>query len=128
VFLLVTNKTNPNQAIIAKQFIRKGYRDFKQNKLSELDLLHKIAVTNNIVSPFSSMLALVNDEQKQALETASKAKDRFDREVEHGNKLASPSNPLGISAVPEPEEWALLLIVLAMLTFHLVNKRKKLDP
>ncbi len=85
--------------------------------LKELDAIHNIAKTFDIVTPYSSMIVLVNDRQKQALKEAEAASDRFDREVESGKEqLSKPLDPLTVSGVPEPEEWMLLgLVAIALL-------------
>jgi putative PEP-CTERM system integral membrane protein len=70
--------------------------------LVELDAIHAIAQTYRIVSPYSSAIVLVNDEQRQALKEAEADADRFNRKVEDGQEdLAQPGNPLSTS-VPEP--------------------------
>jgi hypothetical protein len=72
------------------------------------------------------MLVLVNDRQKEALKKAEEGKDRFDREVETGKQTATaPSDPFAVPAVPEPEEWALIIIALMFLTYTLSRRRQR---
>jgi putative PEP-CTERM system integral membrane protein len=81
-----------------------------------LDRLHALARSVGIVSPYSSMIVVVNDLQWQRLTAAEAASDRFEREVENGDKpldLPPPSALVTISATPEPAEWALLILLAA---------------
>jgi putative PEP-CTERM system integral membrane protein len=72
-------------------------------QLDNLDAVHAVAKRNKIVTPYSSMLVLVNDRQRELLRQAEAAADRFDREVEDGqDELTDPNNPLNAVAVPEP--------------------------
>ncbi len=80
---------------------------------ASLDALHRLAVAEGIVSPFSSMIVLVNDAQRKRLEDLSKGADRFEREVEAGG--ADDAAALVVTAVPEPEEWLLLAVALLLL-------------
>ncbi|MBK8202562.1 MAG: TIGR02921 family PEP-CTERM protein [Bdellovibrionales bacterium] len=89
----------------------------------ELDQLQKIAVRSNIISPYSSMIVLVDDAQRKMLEDAAKEKDRFNRQVETGKEiLSSPKAPFEATAVPEPEEWALIIAVFGFLLLHIHRK------
>ncbi|MDP3478411.1 MAG: TIGR02921 family PEP-CTERM protein [Desulfoprunum sp.] len=89
----------------------------------ELDRLQKIAMKSAIISPYSSMIVLVDDAQRKMLEAAEKENDRFDRKVETGKEiLTSPTTPFEATAVPEPEEWALIIAVFGFLLIHLYRK------
>ncbi len=89
-------------ALAARQAIVALSRDMESKDLAELDAIHAIAQTYRIVSPYSSAIVLVNDEQRQALKEAEAATDRFNRKIEDGKEdLAQPGNPLSTS-VPEP--------------------------
>lgn len=93
--------------------------------VEQLDQMHAIAKTYDVVTPYSSMIVLVNDQQRQELKAAENRKDRFDREVETGAEtLSKPSQPLTVSGVPEPEEW-LLLIVVAIGLILMVRTRQR---
>jgi hypothetical protein len=83
------------------------------------DGIHAVAVANSIVTPWSSMIVLVDDRQREALRRASEQDDRFDREVERGG---SPQ-ALELFATLEPGEW--LLLALAMLGLFLVRQRQE---
>ncbi|HEY9300927.1 MAG TPA: PEP-CTERM sorting domain-containing protein, partial [Phormidium sp.] len=63
-----------------------------------------------IVTPYSSMIVLVNDRQREDLKRAEKQSDRFNRAIED-QQLPQPTNlNAPVSAVPEPAEWLLLLV------------------
>lgn len=99
-------------AIAARQLILGLSRTEGTSELAQLDRLHEIATTYEVVTPYSSMIVLVNDRQQQALDDAEAASDRFDREVESGEEtLQQPHDPLAVAGVPEPEEWMLLGLV-----------------
>jgi len=109
---------------LASQLAKKG-----KDKLSiaELDAIHQIAKENSVVTPYSSMIVLVNDRQREQLKAAEAKEDRFDREVETGTEqLDTPFNPFEsntVSGVPEPDMWILLGIVA--LALFLVFQRQK---
>ena len=88
----------------------------------ELDKIHKIAVENYIVSPFSSMIALVSEWQEEELEKNSQGADRFDTEMsDDGEKFRAPQRNSGLNlfvgGVPEPEEWLLIILSVIMVTY-----------
>ena len=96
--------------------------------MKELDYLQNTAKDAGIVSPYSSMIVLVEDWQQKLLDKAEQESDRFDREVETGEELlSSPKAPFEVSAVPEPEEWALIFIALGFLLYHLRKKGYRLQ-
>jgi putative PEP-CTERM system integral membrane protein len=96
-------------------------RDLKA--IANLDGIHKVAKASQIVTPYSSMIVLVNDQQRNDLKQAEKQSDRFKREIE--DKQLAPANdlPLPVSAVPEPAEWMLILVVAIAL--GMIVKRQK---
>ena len=84
----------------------KGQAVKDKNLLAKLDRIHALAKQYGIVTPYSSMIVLVNDQQREALKQAEARPDRFDREVETGSEsLTKPSNPFAIPSVPEPKLW-----------------------
>lgn len=101
---------SPLGAVAARQLIRGAMRTGTVPSLTRLDELHALAQRFEIVTPYSSMLVLVEDRQRRALEEAAQAQDRFDREVERGLEHGGPN----ITGTPEPEEWALLLLGLGL--------------
>jgi len=94
-------------------------------RLSFFDAIHKLALKEQIVTPFSSMIVLVNDQQKEALKKAEAEADRFDRKIESGDEVTSnPIDPFQVSGTPEPHEWILIGLVLAFAIFLEVKRRK----
>ncbi|MGL5831759.1 MAG: TIGR02921 family PEP-CTERM protein, partial [Waterburya sp.] len=118
--------SNPQgiEPIAARQLVSNlGHQGKNQLSLQELDTIHQIAKNNKIVTPYSSMIVLVNDQQRSQLKAAEARTDRFEREVETGTEqLDSPFNPFEtaqVSGVPEPDIWILLTIVtLALFLVH----------
>ncbi|MBD2020763.1 hypothetical protein H6F43_11275, partial [Leptolyngbya sp. FACHB-36] len=95
-------------ALAARQWTTHLSRYLQPNRLNELDAIHAAAKQYGIVTPYSSMIVLVNSQQRRELKQAEQQSDRFDREVEDP-QLPQP-NSSDISAVPEPAEWLLLVV------------------
>lgn len=115
--LAVTEK-NGFEQLAARQLILELSKEIDTNQLTKLDDIHAIAKNFDIVTPYSSMLVLVNDQQREALKRAEAQSNRFNREVESGKEeLSQPFNPFTVSAVPEPEEWMLMGTVAIALIF-----------
>ncbi len=92
--------------------------------LDTLDRMQALAKENSIVTPFSSMIVLVEERQRQLLDQMEKQNDRFDREVEQAGETA----PLGmIAGVPEPEEWLLIGLAALLLAYVWWSRRKKAE-
>jgi putative PEP-CTERM system integral membrane protein len=94
-------------------------------KLSEpetLDRLHVLAQDYHIVTPYSSMIVLVTDEQQQILDHLAQGDDRFEREFETLTDT-TPSTPLPLAGVPEPHEWLLIGTAVAMLVWYVSKNR-----
>ena len=123
-----TKKPIRSSSIAAAHWIQHLTRTMDTRKLDTLDEIHSIAQLYDIITHYSSMLVLVNDRQKEALKKAEEGDDRFDREVETGKQQASsPSDPFAVPAVPEPEEWALIIIVMMLLSYTLWRRRQDSD-
>ena len=97
-----------------------------------LDILQEMAVQAHIVSPYSSMLVLVAEWQQQLLERNKNAADRFERTHEQepvSRPLPRPelggisANLFTVKAVPEPEEWALMIAASCFLLVYLYKRR-----
>ena len=114
--------------IAARQLIAALSKQKSSNQLSQLDAMHSVAKTFNVVTPYSSMIVLVNDAQREQLKEAEAKKDRFERKVESGKEeLSKPNNPLNVSGVPEPEEWLLLGVgAIGLLVIFFRQRRSKM--
>ena len=111
------------EPLAARQLILGLSRRRDAEALVQLDTMHEIAKTTHIVTPYSSMLVLVNDQQREALRQAEGREDRFDREVETGHEdLTQPHNPLN-TAVPEPSSAVAILIVGAIVMLYVRRGR-----
>ncbi len=110
--------------IAARLQIAQATRQAEPLTVSQLDTLHAIAQQHNVVTPYSSMLVLVNTQQQEALNKAQASDDRFERAQESGvETLTKPHNLLTASATPEPEEWLLLLVSLAVAAWMVRQRR-----
>ena len=111
------------QQLAARQLIRGLSKQIQLDNLESLDAIHAIAKKYKLVSPYSSMLVLVNDEQRRLLKEAEAAKDRFDRKLESGKEdLTKPGNPLKVSS-PESSN-GLLLAGSGLFLLWFVKRRK----
>ncbi len=105
------------EAIAARQLIDQQSRTLDTSEVAALDGVHAIAKRTGIVTPYSSMLVLVDERQKEALKEAEARSDRFDREVENGqDELTDPGNPLATS-IPEPSQVLSILVGAIALIF-----------
>lgn len=82
-------------------------------RLAGLDALHGLAVEHGIVTPYSSMIVLVNAQQHADLDRLEEAEDRFAREVEDEGPESRELALAPVTAVPEPAEWLLLALAAA---------------
>lgn len=115
-------------SLAARQLILALSREKNLDKLTELDAIHELAKKYKIVTPYSSMIVLVNDEQRRQLKEAEAAKDRFDRQVESGKEnLTKPFNPLHTVSVPEPSNAVVLGIVGVILVVFVKKRRLEVN-
>jgi putative PEP-CTERM system integral membrane protein len=117
--------THPDtlEAIAARQLIKQQSRALDITQVSALDGIHAIAKRTGIVTPYSSMLVLVDERQRELLRAAEAGEDRFEREVEDGqNDLTNPDNPLAAS-IPEPSQ----VLGLGMAAIALIFLKRKSD-
>lgn len=97
------------------------------DRATDLDRIHEIAVAHDIVTPWSSMIVLVDDRQRELLKRASQEQDRFDREAESGVEQTTKPQGLEVEATPEPHEWMLLgLAALGLLMMARARRRTML--
>jgi putative PEP-CTERM system integral membrane protein len=113
-------------AIAARRVILAEMRSQRANldQLEALDSLHDLAVANSIVTPYSSMIVLVNEGQQRLLDQMEAQADRFDREFED---VGETLPPMTLTGVPEPEEWLLLALVVLMLAAYLLRRHRRLN-
>ncbi|AFZ06622.1 PEP-CTERM family integral membrane protein [Oscillatoria nigro-viridis PCC 7112] len=128
---VVESKNTGNEGfkpIAARQLITALSKQKSSNQLTQLDAMHAVAKNFKVVTPYSSMIVLVNDAQREQLKAAEAKSDRFEREVESGKEqLSKPNNPLNVSGVPEPEEWLLLAVgAIGLLVIFLRQRRAKM--
>jgi putative PEP-CTERM system integral membrane protein len=92
------------------------------DQLDTLDYLHEIAVEHSVVTPYSSMIVLVEERQEELLDELEARGDRFQREYEEMGETQGKS-ALSVTGVPEPEEWLLLGLAVAMLLGYAYRRR-----
>ncbi|MGD1860358.1 MAG: TIGR02921 family PEP-CTERM protein [Leptolyngbyaceae cyanobacterium] len=119
-----SNTASDFQALAARQAIRWLSRQQDATQIEVLDKLHGIAKRTEIVTPYSSMLVLVNDRQREALKAAENDLDRFEREVEDSeDTLTNPGDPLNAS-VPEPGA-PLTMLFIGGIMIWLIRRSKR---
>lgn len=109
---------SPFMALAARQLIlhEMAANQGDLSQLATLDALHELAVQHSIVTPYSSMIVLINDRQQQLLDELSEGDDRFAREYEAVGETAGEQ--LTVTGVPEPHEWLLIFLGLALLVVY----------
>ncbi|MEW5871491.1 MAG: TIGR02921 family PEP-CTERM protein [Chloroflexota bacterium] len=90
--------------------------------LETLDYLHEIAKQYSIITPYSSMIVLVTDRQQQQLDLLETKDDRFTREYEAIGET-NLANQIPMAGVPEPHEWLLIGVAMAILLYYSFRKR-----
>jgi len=110
--------SDPFAALAARRYILSEMQANRGtiDQLDTLDYLHALAVDQGIVTPFSSMIVLVDAQQQKLLDQLSSLEDRYQREVEALGDT-SPASPVPLTGVPEPHEWLLLALAAAMLVY-----------
>lgn len=116
------NFQSPLGLLIQKRVIMESMREAGQSisSLEFLDKIHQLSQQSFIVTPYSSMIVLVTEEQKRQLAEASKQNDRYQLDLDLGEEqLGDPSGRgiLEIGAVPEPHEWLLIITGFFLLTY-----------
>lgn len=119
-------KGNQGDPIAAKLLIDYLASQAADLTLETLDAIHQIAKSYSVITPYSSMIVLVNDEQREQLKKAEQEKNRFDRTVDSGVEALSKPDNLMVSAVPEPETW--ILIMISFLLLYGLARRMRSEP
>jgi putative PEP-CTERM system integral membrane protein len=91
------------------------------SNLATLDSLHEMAVQHSIITPYSSMIVLINTRQQELLDELSQSEDRFDREYEEVGETVGEQ--LTVTGVPEPHEWLLIGLGLVLLIAYFWRQR-----
>jgi putative PEP-CTERM system integral membrane protein len=114
---------DPFATLAARHLIlNEMYRQRGQiENLETLDYLHALAKEHGIVTPYSSMIVLVNETQQARLDILEDQENRFEREVEEMGETV-PS-PMEVTGVPEPHEWLLIGLSVAILGWYAWHKR-----
>jgi putative PEP-CTERM system integral membrane protein len=112
------------QALAARRLILGETQRQRENlgQVETLDQLHQLAQESGIVTPYSSMIVLVNRRQEILLEVEELRGDRFEREFEELGDTTPPS-PMPLTGVPEPHEWLLLGLVVVFLGWYASRRR-----
>lgn len=107
---------NEFSPLAARQLVLALSKETSLEQVSKLDGIHAIAKQFKIVTPYSSMIVLVNDRQRELLKEAEAQRDRFDRQVESGKEtLTKPANPMNQEGIPEPQTWLGLILGIGLL-------------
>jgi hypothetical protein len=115
---------DPLNAIGARQFVLAEMRRERGSitELDTLDYLHALADEYSLVTPYSSMIVLVTQNQQMLLDALKEGDDRFDREHEDLTNT-TPATQAPLVGVPEPEEWLLMGSALLLLGWYLYHQR-----
>ena len=116
--------TKPPSSVGAKIAARQAILDADRGGTVDVaarDGLHALARQAGVVTPYSSMICLVDEAQRQRLRELEAQRDRFDREVESGAE-ASPA-AFDISGVPEPAD--VVLVVVGACAVVVVGRRRR---
>ncbi len=98
----------------------------KNGDVKNIDLLekvHKIAKEQGIVCDYSSYIALVNKQQEDLLALNEESQDKFSANMKTGQDNLVNDDPLEIQAVPEPQEWLLILTGFVFLLIMFFRKK-----
>ena len=88
-----------------------------------MDALQALAGEQSIVTPYSSMIVLVTEPQQRRLDELEGKDNRFEREFED---VGETGVPLTVTGVPEPEEWLLIGLAMAMLGWFVYTSRRNM--
>jgi putative PEP-CTERM system integral membrane protein len=96
------------------------------NQVDTLDAIHALALEHPMVTPYSSMIVLVDAQQQAMLDRLSQQSDRYAREFEALGET-TPGTPPPLVGVPEPHEWLLLGLAAALLIYLAYTRRERLQ-
>jgi putative PEP-CTERM system integral membrane protein len=127
---VIAQKEESFQQLAVRQLILGLSQAIDLNRLETLDAIHAIAKKYELVTPYSSMLVLVNDEQRRLLKQAEAQSDRFNRKVENGKEnLSKPNNPFKASVNEPSSGWVVGVVAIALLLLspYRLGKRQRVD-
>jgi putative PEP-CTERM system integral membrane protein len=113
-------------ALVTRVAIAAADAEGPVHDVAALDRLHAWAKAASIVTPYSSMIVLVDDVQRERLRQLEAQQDRFEREVEKGAQ-AAPSPLHWVEGTPEPEDAVLVVSALGALLAVVRRRRGGLD-
>lgn len=122
---LINDPQSPFNQLAQKELIIDTMRKTGSLNLADLDRLNYLSQTSFIVTPYSSMIVLVTEEQKRQLAAAMKTNNRYQIGFDIGEEqLANPSGRgiLEVGAVPEPHEWLLIIVGSFLLCYFYRRK------
>ncbi|HEY1101592.1 MAG TPA: TIGR02921 family PEP-CTERM protein, partial [Myxococcota bacterium] len=117
--------TPPASPLVARLAIRLIDASRDRSDATTIDGLHRIALSVPVVTPYSSMIVLVNEEQRERLRHLARQADRYDREVESGLQSTTNTPSLMVTGAPEPHEWALLAVALFAIAIVAKQRREE---
>jgi len=111
--------------LAASKLIDEKIRTENIEDIQVLDKIHNIAKQYGIVTNYSSYIALVNKWQEKQLEQNEKSKDRYKANKKSGadrfvNDFDEDND---IKAVPEPEEWMMIILGLVLLILFSIYRK-----
>jgi putative PEP-CTERM system integral membrane protein len=118
---IVHDAGDPFAALAARRLILAAMQENKGDlsQLDILDRLHETAVEQSIITPYSSMIVLVDARQQRLLDKLAQQDDRFQRELEQ----IGETTPVAVTGVPEPHEWLLIGLALLILAWFMKENR-----
>ena len=131
--VLTKESKNDGKIINDADFTKYIYSKIIDNKIAKedvsdisiLDKIHEIAKSQGIVTSYSSYIALVDKWQKKELKANEKSSDRFEANLQSGiDKTVNESDEEAedIKAVPEPEQWAMIIMGIVLLLFMCMKR------
>lgn len=123
------NLLKPDHPLAAFAARRAILSEMQKNKgtlmqTNTLDALHALAKKYSIVTPYSSMIVLVNEQQRKQLDALEQQADRFNREKETVGETTNEDDPT-VTGVPEPEEWLLMGLAAGLLGWVMRRRAQK---
>lgn len=87
--------------------------------------IYSIAQEAGIVSNFTSYIALINKAQEEQLKINEKSTDKFDADLNTGADQGLKEQNNNIFAVPEPEDWLFITVLLLLTVIYVLRNKIK---